>query len=223
MCGRYTLRTSPQQFLQLSLFGQEAFEEPRYNIAPTQDVPVVRVRQTDEESRSGKARYEVANMRWGLVPSWAGDLRMGSRLINSRSETAAEKPSFRNAFIHRRCLIPADGFYEWKAVPRAKKKQPYLIEMRNSQPFAFAGLWEYWSRGDTPVTSCTILTTTPNSLVAELHDRMPVILRPEHYEIWLDSDVSDAAVLQNLLTAFDPDAMQYHAIDGPHEQGITFL
>jgi putative SOS response-associated peptidase YedK len=163
---------------------------PRYNIAPTQ--PVVAVRPGERAGR------EARMLRWGLVPFWAKDLAMGSRMINARGETVAEKPAFRQAFRRRRCLIPADGFYEWQKVPGGK--QPWYISARGEGPLAFAGLWERWDkRGtETPVESCTIVTTAANATLAPLHDRMPVILDPAAWDAWLGAD-TPSAELRDLL------------------------
>jgi len=167
--------------------------EPRYNIAPTQDVLVVRERERGER--------EAAMLRWGLVPSWAKELQAGAPLINARAETVAEKPAFRTALRRRRCLIPADGFYEWQKASGAAargKKQPYYIHRRDERPFAFAGLWERWTGGP-EVESCTIVTTSANNTLSALHDRMPVILSEEDYALWLDPAVEDAAAVTPLL------------------------
>ncbi|MBL8796692.1 MAG: SOS response-associated peptidase [Planctomycetia bacterium] len=178
MCGRYTRRT-PLRVL-ASLFDCEAPAEmpPRYNIAPTQPVAAIR--------RTGDGRREIAAMRWGLVPSWATDVRIGNRLINARSETVATKPAFRAAFQQRRCLIPADSFYEWRQ--QGKEKQPFLIQQRDGQPLAFAGLWERWQDDKLPpLETCAILTTSANELMKPLHERMPVILAPTDWPRWLDA------------------------------------
>lgn len=152
--------------------------EPRYNIAPTQPVAVVRL---DREGR----RREFTLMRWGLIPSWAKDIGIGNRLINARAETLTEKPAFRTAFRRRRCLIPADGFYEWQK--QATRKQPYFIGLPDRRPFAFAGLWEHWEGADGSVLdSCTIITTAANERVRVLHDRMPVILERADFADWLN-------------------------------------
>lgn len=143
---------------------------------------------------------ELAFLRWGLVPSWADDPAIGNRLINARSETVAEKPSFRTAFKRRRCLIPADGFFEWKK--EVKHKQPYLIGVEQDGPFAFAGLWEDWERDGEVIESCTILTTTANDLMRPLHERMPVILTAKDYDLWLDPSVQDAAAVLPLLQPY---------------------
>jgi len=162
---------------------------PRYNIAPSQPVAVVRRRP-----QSGDDQRQLVLMRWGLIPSWATDPAIGNRLANARSESVLEKPAFRAAMRRRRCLIPADGFYEWKK--NGRNKQPYLIGLRDGRLFAFAGLWEAWEGADhSYVESCTILTTTPNELMAPIHDRMPVILPAEAYGPWLDPAVPPAEVL----------------------------
>jgi putative SOS response-associated peptidase YedK len=167
---------------------------PRYNVAPTQQVGVVR--QIDPNQR------QLAYMQWGLIPHWAKDPKIGSQMINARAETAAEKPAFRDAFRRRRCLVVADGFYEWKKTG-GKTKQPYYIRMKDARPFGFAGLWERWGELET----CTILTTSPNELCAPLHDRMPVILGTSDYGRWLDPSQTDAAELQPLLAPYPADEM----------------
>ncbi len=189
MCGRYALKTQAVELAEL--FGPFAAARQggsqwgpifaRYNIAPTQSVPVIRM----ESAASG--RRELALLRWGLVPSWADDERIGSRMINARSETAHEKPAFRAAMKSRRCLVPASGFYEWES--RGRTKRPHLIRLRDEPLFAMAGLWETWrSTRDQPLESFTILTTSANELLRELHERMPVILPPEAHERWLTGD-----------------------------------
>ena len=179
MCGRFSLSTAPDWVAEH--FGLEEVPDlkPRYNIAPTQDVAVVRQR------RSGGRHLDL--LRWGLLPASMPDTPGGAPLINARSETVADKPSFRQAFLQRRCLVPADGFFEWKRVDG--RKLPIYFTLRDRQPFAFAGLWERWVASDGhPVESCTILTTEPNELVRSVHDRMPVILEPDGYDPWLAPD-----------------------------------
>ena len=175
MCGRFTLRTPLTVLIdQFQVdFGADRQLPLRFNVAPTQDIPVVR--QTD-------AGRELAIMRWGFIPSWSKEANSGPLLINARSETVAEKPTFRSAFKSRRCLIPADGFFEWKNV--GGKKQPYYFQVANGKPFAFAGLWEKWQA----IKSCAIITTGANELSAQLHDRMPVLLSPIDYAEWLDPE-----------------------------------
>ena len=181
MCGRYTLATPDHQALRARFPVGESIEiRQRYNIAPTDEVLTV---TTDKQ---GAPRGEL--LRWGLVPSWAKDPSIGSKLINARVETAAEKPAFRRAFEHYRCLIIADGFYEWRRTPGARK-QPFHITRDDHEPFAFAGLWSIWHADEQrTLRSCTILTTAANPAIASLHDRMPVILTPGHEQEWLDLD-----------------------------------
>lgn len=192
MCGRFTLRTPAAQVArQLGLLEAPQYAL-RYNIAPTQPVGVVR-------GGSGGTRQWAA-MRWGLVPSWAKDLAIGNRMINARAETVAEKPAFRSAFRRRRCLVVADGFYEWRRA--GSKKLPYYIQLPDGEPFAFAGLWERWTGAGEPVESCTIITTSANETMAALHDRMPVILSASDYDVWLDSELTEPAPLRQLLLPF---------------------
>lgn len=202
MCGRYTLTTPPdlvQQHFRLSEIPGDL--KPRYNISPSQRVAVV---------PSGAER-RAEWFRWGLVPSWAKDPAIGNKLINARGETVAEKPSFRSAFRKRRCLVLADGFYEWKG--EAPPKVPMRIRLKSKEPFAFAGLWETWRPPDgEPVRSCTIITTTPNPLMAEIHNRMPVILSDEAISIWLDEGATDPADLLPLLAPFPADRMEAYAV-----------
>jgi len=175
MCGRYALTSSPAVLAERFHLLWTPAIEPHYNIAPGQTIPVVR--------ETGQGR-ELVFMQWGLVPSWAKEATIGMKLINARSETLGEKPAFRRAYQHRRCLIPADAFYEWKAV--AGYKQPYCIRMRDEGPFGMAGLWERWHAPDGEVVeSCTIVTVAANALIAQLHDRMPLIVAPDAYETWL--------------------------------------
>ncbi len=206
MCGRYTLRVAPAELADIFGMLGEFEWSPRYNIAPTQTVAAVRTR--DE----GDGR-ELVEFRWGLIPSWAKDAKIGSSLINARSETVATKPAFRAAVNRRRCLIPVDGFYEWQAVAGQKVKQPYLISVRDVPVFAFAGLWEHWTSPDgTPVDSCTIITTEANALMQQVHTRMPVILDPADYSVWLDRNRQDANDVLPLLKQFPADKMQLVAV-----------
>ena len=179
--------------------------EARYNIAPTQNVAVV----------TQNGMRHLASYYWGLIPSWAKDPTIGSRMINARAETLAEKPSFRTALSRRRCLIPADGFYEWQAAPDGSKggKTPTYLHRRDSGLFAFAGLWDEWHAPDgSPLRSCTIITTTPNSVAAPIHDRMPVILRPNDEAFWLDHAVTDTRDLLSLLTPYPADDMEAYPV-----------
>ncbi|MCZ6603891.1 MAG: SOS response-associated peptidase, partial [Alphaproteobacteria bacterium] len=189
MCGRYTLTTPSQAIVDLFALDPGPNLAPRYNIAPTQAVFAVRL-----DPSGGR---EAAQLRWGLVPSWAKDPQIGNRMINARAETVREKPSFRSAFKGRRCLIAADGFYEWqKQKPGTKGgKQPYWITLADRGPFAFAGLWEHWTDGQgSKLETCTIVTCPANDLVAPIHPRMPVILGPQDHAQWLDPETApDAA------------------------------
>ena len=206
MCGRFTLR-APASLVaeQFALFEMPPFA-PRFNIAPTQ--PVAAVRRAADRSPPER---RLVWFRWGLIPGWAKDPAIGNRMINARSETAAEKPSYRAAMRRRRCLVVADGFYEWqRAGPR---KQPYFIHLRDDRPFAFAGLWEAWEGPDhSSVESCTLLTTEPNELVKPIHNRMPVILDPEDYDRWLDPALEEPHALSPLLRPFPSDQMEAYAI-----------
>lgn len=200
MCGRFTLRT-PLNLLveQLMLDFAPGELPPRYNIAPTQ--PVAVVRQADD----GQSRMDF--LRWGLVPSWAKDTAISNRLINARAETVAEKPAFRAAFKRRRCLVPTDGYFEWQA--QGKAKQPYLIDMQNGEPFAFAGLWESWQAPDgSPLETFTLITTDANETTRPIHDRMPVILSPEAHAMWLDGDFAARQPLLDLLVPFEAEPMR---------------
>jgi putative SOS response-associated peptidase YedK len=203
MCGRFTLTLTPaeiQQSFELTEIQPEL--QPRFNIAPSQHLAVV----TD-----GKIR-NLELMKWGLVPSWAKDVTIGNRLINARSETLAEKPSFRNAFARRRCLILADGFYEWQRKGENRSGSiPHYIRMKNGNPFAFAGLWESWKspKGE-EIRTCVIITTTPNELVAQIHDRMPVIFDTSTCWLWLQPN--PVPVLQNMLVPFDQKRMEEYPV-----------
>ncbi len=198
--GRVTQFSERKELARLFGFDSDDVPDqlPRYNIAPTQLVAVVRL---DDGQRSLKP------LRWGLIPSWAKDAKIGHSLVNARSETVAEKPAFRAAFKSRRCLIPTTGFYEWVATG-AKKKQPMHIGMRDGKPFALAGLWERWTSEDgTLVESCVILTTTANELVRPVHDRMPVILAPPDYETWVDPK-TPSEQLHSLLRPYTSGLME---------------
>jgi putative SOS response-associated peptidase YedK len=184
MCGRFLIYALGRDVAELFGLPDVPSFPPRYNVAPTQTVPVVR--QTPE----GRA---AANMRWGLIPSWAKDPSIGNRSINARCETAATKPSFRSAFKHRRCLVPANGFYEWKAA--RPRKQPFVVRPKSEGLFAFAGLWEGWRDGDgDSLETFTILTTAANDLLRPCHDRMPVIVAREDFDTWLDTARADTDV-----------------------------
>ena len=202
MCGRYTL-TADSTAIQLAFDLDNVTDElqPRYNIAPSQPVAVI----TNQNPK------ELTHMKWGLVPSWSKDPKIGYKMINARSETAAEKPSFRSAFKRRRCLIPADGFYEW--TKRDKQKVPMYIHLENHDLFAFAGLWETWQSPDgSELQTCTILTTEPNDLIRPLHHRMAVILEQEFYDTWLSPDEVPADVLMPMMKAYPQEIMRVYEV-----------
>ncbi|MCL4201390.1 MAG: SOS response-associated peptidase [Pirellulaceae bacterium] len=199
MCGRFTLRTNPHQLA--LIFGCEIPSDlpASYNVAPTQSVAALR------GCEDGQREFTL--LRWGLIPHWAKETSIGNRMINARAETIAEKPAFRSAFRQRRCLVLADGYFEWQKM--GKSKQPFLIRMCDEAPFAMAGLWESWSdpqQGGT-VASCTVITTEANELTRPIHDRMPVILSAESYDLWLNPRQHDHDVLLPLLRPFDSHAM----------------
>ena len=202
MCGRYTLATPANNLVEQ--FEIEEYPSASialsYNIAPTQEVAAVLV---EEEKR------KLEMLRWGLIPAWADDPSVGNKMINARAETVSEKPSFRKAFKDRRCLVLTDGFYEWQRTPDGK--QPYYIHMSDGSPFAFAGLWEIWRDGE-EIRSCTIITTEANELVGEVHHRMPVILHPEDYELWLDPDFEEKEALTSLLRPYPSGAMEAYPV-----------
>lgn len=204
MCGRFTLTVDPADLQ--DTFSQYIFPPkfaPRFNIAPSQPVLAI---PNDERNT---ADFFV----WGLIPMWAKDPAIGSRLINARGETVAEKPSFRGSFKYKRCLILADGFYEWKANPGKKIKTPYFIHMKDRKPFAFAGLWDSWENSDgSNIKTCTIITTEPNELMETLHNRMPVILHPRDHGKWLDPSPQTPENLLPLIKPFPAESMSAHPV-----------
>ncbi len=205
MCGRYRLSRKKQIIEEYfdCVSGDEDWS-PRYNIAPTQPVPVVR------QNPRNNVR-ELSLLRWGLIPHWAKEPSIAMSTINAKSETVATKPAFRDPLKFRRCLIPADGFYEWKRT--GTSKQPYCFEVGGGDLFAFSGLWDGWkdSTGQW-IKTCSILTTTPNAITATVHDRMPVILRPEGYDLWLDPGITDLQVISELLKPLDPSLMRCYPV-----------
>jgi putative SOS response-associated peptidase YedK len=203
MCARFTL-SAPADAI-VDLFDLDLLLDilPRFNIAPTQNVLSVRL--------SGEGKPEFVPLRWGLVPSWANDISIGQKLLNARSETVGEKPAFRDAIRKRRCLIPADGFFEWKTLD--KKKLPYHIHRPDRRPFAFAGIWEHWEAPDgKPLETCSILTTTANAVLRPLHDRMPVILGKEQHARWLDPNVKQAKELEDLFAPLPDDVLTMNPV-----------
>ena len=199
MCGRFTADIKPELLFELFDLAEYPRVTPRYNIAPTQQVPVIR--------RYGDGQNHLDLLHWGLIPSWAQEKSIGSRLINARSESVTEKPSFRQAIRYRRCLVLGSGFYEW--MQDEKEKQPWLIRLKDGSPMVFAGLWETWKSSEGEVIeSCTILTTAANRLVAPLHDRMPVILSPHEYRTWLERTTTDPTGLKKMFQPFPADLME---------------
>jgi len=204
MCGRFTLIAPGEAVAELFHLPEIPPLEARFNIAPTQPVAAVRV-SLKSESR------ELTYFHWGLIPRWAKDPAIGSRMINARSETAAEKPSFRSAFKYRRCLVPTDGFYEWQKVNG--RKQPVRIQVEDGGIFAIAGLWEHWiSQDGSEIESCTLLTTEPNDTMRPIHNRMPVILPPDDFDLWLDPAVQKADQVQHLLRPYQAGGMRHYPV-----------
>lgn len=204
MCGRFTLVADPNDLREIFPWLNIPHPpEPRYNVAPTQPVAVI--------PNDGKHTLDYFN--WGLIPSWAKDPSIGSRMINARAETLEEKPSFRSAFRRRRCLIPASGFYEWKSEPGQKAKTPIYIQQKNGKPFAFGGLWERWESPDgSTIFSCTIITTPPNDLVSQVHDRMPLILEQADHAVWLDPGEPPLDKLKTLLKPYPSEILQAYPV-----------
>jgi len=219
MCGRF-VRYSPVAVF-AGLFDAEGHPEdrPSYNIAPGSRILVARL------GRDG--HRQLALLKWGLVPAWSDEPKTAYATINARAETVADKPAFRSAFRHRRCLIAADGFYEWQPQPDGHK-QPYYVHLSDRQPFAFAGIWEHWTRdGRTPLDSCSILVTAANSRMRPIHERMPVILPPDRYADWLDPGTTDPAALQPLLAACPAARISLHpvstVVNNPRNDGPDLL
>ena len=223
MCGRYTSTTSAADLAAYFDVDEVVAEElgPRYNVAPTDEVYAV--------ARSSKGPTRLGTFRWGLVPSWAEDVRVGARMINARAESLVDKPAFRRPFERYRCIVPADGFYEWQVVAGRKKKQPWHISRADGDVLAFAGLWSSWrpQRGSDEgrVTSCAIITTDANEAIRPLHDRMPVILPPDAWAAWLDPANDDVEDLRGLLVPAPDELLRLTMVgdavsnvrnDGPH-------
>ena len=202
MCGRYSLIADLGELAKRYEFDGDGLAlKPAYNVAPTQDVLTV----VGGETRRG------GFMRWGLIPWWAKNASIGSRMINARAETVSEKPAFRDALRRRRCLVLADGFYEWQRTGSARK--PMRVVMRSREPFAFAGLWSVWRDPDgNRIPSCAIITTTANDLLRPVHDRMPVVLPRELEELWLDRSINDPGALGSVLTPYLDDAMETYEV-----------
>jgi putative SOS response-associated peptidase YedK len=202
MCGRFEIHSALEIIAKIFGIDAVAFDyRPNYNVTPGQEVLIV----------VGDGKRRLALSRWGFLPSWAKDLTDGYKMINARAETAAEKPSFRQAFQNQRCLVVADGFYEWKKEGAAKK--PYYVRLRSGRPFAFAGLYNLWkSPGGEEIRTCTIITTDANELIRPIHDRMPVIAPPDRYDIWLDEKVQEKAVLQTVLKPYPSGDLDLYAV-----------
>jgi putative SOS response-associated peptidase YedK len=206
MCGRFTLTATVDQLIDrfdIEYFLEQENFQPSYNIAPTQSVLAV-----INNGRHNKMGF----LRWGLIPPFAKDISIGNKMINARSETLLEKPSFRTAYKKKRCLIIADSFYEWKRLDE-KRKIPMRIKLKSEELFAMAGLWENWKSPEgKSIFSCTVITTAPNQLVCDIHDRMPVILRPEDEKIWLDPRISDTSLLEQLMVPHDENLMEVYEV-----------
>jgi putative SOS response-associated peptidase YedK len=204
MCGRFTLKTPVETLAEVFELPKVPELPPRFNIAPSEAIAAVRMAGQD-------IQRELALLRWGLVPPWADDPKVGSRMINARSETVATSGAFRSAFRRRRCLVLADGFYEWQRQER--RKQPFYIKMQDDSPFAFAGLWEVWEGKDgTVLETCTVLTTEPSALMNPIHNRMPVILEPANYALWLDPEMHDSEPLKALLRPYPEEKMTAYPV-----------
>jgi putative SOS response-associated peptidase YedK len=218
MCGRFVQYSHPDVYASTFDLDSLCAAEPRYNVAPTQ--PVLAIRRGDNGKR------ELVLLRWGLVPAWSKGPDNRYSMINARAESVSSKPAYRNAFRHRRCLIPAEGFYEWKA--ESGGKTPFLIRRKDGAPFAMAGLWERWRGEDgADLESCTIIVTDANALVRGIHDRMPVILPPEDFQAWLDPETRDTDRLSGLLRPTDPDPWILHPVsrrvNSPRNDGPDLL
>jgi putative SOS response-associated peptidase YedK len=214
MCGRFTLGTERARIAEMFRLQRLGQFDPRYNIAPSQ--PVLAVRQD-----AATNELEAIFLKWGLIPSWAKEPAIGNSLANARADTIATKPAFRSAFKKRRCLVLADGFYEWRAGPGGKN--PYYFQMKDQGPFAFAGLWERWEKGEEPIETCTLITTDANAVVGQVHNRMPVILSPGSFDTWLDPNEQRAEVLQALLVPLPDDSLTTYPVsklvNNPRNQG----
>ena len=220
MCGRYVITSPASALSELFEFNERPNIAPRFYMAPTQSAPVI---LASPQSDHGDRVRQCQTMRWGLIPSWSKEIPTSAPLINARAETITEKPSFRGAFQRRRCLVPADGFYEWERA--GNPKQPYLIGLKGFAPFAMAGIWESWvpeqhvhtnaspvASGKKELRSFSLLTTDANSMISTIHHRMPVILRPEHWETWL-SQTSPTPTILDVLKPYSSEEMEMHPVD----------
>ena len=218
MCGRFVRTTPIEQFAELFYAQGHPDCWPSYNIAPSSQV--LAARNTEQGQR------ELVTLKWGLVPAWSAEPKTAYSTINARAETVAQKPAFRSAFRHRRCLIAAEGFYERLRQPNGHK-QPYFIYLKDHAPFAFAGIWEHWERGDNVLDSCSVIVTTANAMMLPIYDRMPVILAPEDYELWLDPTVTQPEALQALLKPYPSTKMRLHPVatqvNSPRHEGPELI
>jgi len=206
MCGRFALKTTAQAIKEMFLLEQGYDYDPHFNIAPSQSIAVIRY------SPKQSARV-LSPMTWGFLPPWAKDPATAYKMINARAETVAEKPTYRGPFKYKRCLIPADGFYEWKQLEGLGAKQPYYIKRCDEKPFAFAGLWEYWCGADgSELETCTIITIKANELMAPIHNRMPVIIKESGYDVWLDPRVQEPKLLQAYLEPFPSEELEAYPV-----------
>jgi putative SOS response-associated peptidase YedK len=217
MCGRYARFTPLETYANLFRARGDIAPSPSYNLAPSDAVLAARASDTGVR--------ELVMLRWGLIPFWAKEAKTGYSTINARAETVATKPAFRSAFRQRRCLIAADGFYEWRGARGSK--QPYFIRLKGGLPFALAGLWERWRGDGKVVESCAIIVTNANELVQDIHERMPVILSPESYDVWLDPSLGDRGRLQDLLKPYPANLMEAYpvglAVNNPRNEGTELL
>ncbi|MFP4369654.1 MAG: SOS response-associated peptidase [Candidatus Kapaibacterium sp.] len=201
MCGRFAMTATTEDIENLlPELGPDAEIEARYNIAPTQNIAAI----------LGDGSGKIRKLRWGLVPFWADDPSIGNRMINARGETLNEKPSFKKLIKSRRCLIIATGFYEWKK--SGKEKIPYYIKMKDGKPFTFAGLWDVWNKGEEPLTTATIITTVPNEMISDIHNRMPAIIMPEHRELWLSTETVSIEMLLAAIGPYPADEMEAYPV-----------
>lgn len=207
MCGRLSQAMAAERVIKImQVFGSPpAYLGGRYNVAPSQEVYAIR------QPRHNENHWAV--YRWGLLPHWAKDKKIAYKMFNARAETLNEKPSFRDAYRLRRCLIPVDDFFEWDTIPGQKKKQPYEIRLTDDRPMLLAGLWEHWEGEGEVIESCTIVTTQANRKLSVLHDRMPVIISPENADLWLDPDVRKTEEVQFLLKPYADEEIELEAID----------
>jgi len=203
MCGRFVLKDNIEDLSSCFHIDnvEDLFLEARYNIYPGQNVPVIIMEE----------RKKFVMMRWGLVPSWSNDPLIGFQIINARAETLSQKPSFKNSFKKHRCIIPCSGFYEWKKLDK-KTKVPYFIRLRNGTPFALAGLWDRRNKDGGNLTTFTIITTTPNNIIEPIHDRMPVILKSENHDMWINPDITDTENISDFLKPYPSEEMELYEI-----------